>query len=55
MKKNLSKIFLVVLMAVYIAGCSSTPTKKPSSRGGFGGIFTSSKPQKAQHTDADYE
>lgn len=55
MKKNLSKIFLVALMAASIAGCSSTPSKKPSSGGGFGGIFTSSKPQKAQHTDADYE
>lgn len=55
MKKKLSKIFIAIIMMVFIAGCSSTSSKKSSSVGGFGGIFTSSKPQKAQHTDADYE
>ena len=55
MKKKLSKIFIAIIMIVFIAGCSSTSSKKSSSVGVFGGIFTSSKPQKAQHTDADYE
>ena len=51
MKKKLSKIFIAIIMIVFIAGCSSTSSKKSSSVGVFGGIFTSSKPQKAQHTD----
>lgn len=52
MIKKINRILLVVFAAAAIAGCSSSPKK--NSSGGFTGIFTSS-PQRAKHTEADYE
>ena len=55
MKKNTNKIFLALLMVIFIAGCSSTPSKKAPSESIIGGIFSGSKAVKTEQAEADYE